>query len=174
MSQSQHVDQVRRSLLGAAAVSIAAGPAAAQTGVQPTANTTFGPLRRVDAGVLNIAYAELGPAGGPPIILLHGWPYDIHSYAEVAPLLAARGYRVIVPHLRGFGATRFLSDDAIRNGQQSALGLDVIALMDALKIERAVLGGFDWGARTVDIVAALLPGERIGRVAVPEGTSCPA
>ena len=157
MSPSRHVDQVRRSLLGAAVVSIAAGPAVAQAGVNPTPSTTFGSLKQVNAGVLSIAYAEVGPAGGPPIILLHGWPYDIHSYAEVAPLLAARGYRVIVPHLRGFGATRFLSVDAVRNGQQAALGADVIALMDALKIERAVIGGFDWGARTADIVAALWP-----------------
>ena len=120
-------------------------------------NTSFGTVKQVDAGVLNVGYAEAGPAGGPPVILLHGWPYDIHSYADVAPLLASKGYRVIVPYLRGFGTTRFLSNETLRNGQQSALALDVIALMDALKVEKAIIGGFDWGARTANIVAALRP-----------------
>jgi pimeloyl-ACP methyl ester carboxylesterase len=118
---------------------------------------SFGPLNEVDAGLLSVGYAEAGPAGGPSVILLHGWPYDIHSYLDVAPLLAAEGYRVIIPYLRGYGTTRFLSDDTFRNGQQSALAVDTIALMDALGIERAVLAGFDWGARVADIVAALWP-----------------
>ena len=161
----------RRGLLGAAALAAATlefalgGPARGQAKPSPVrdvpgkggAAASFGPLKQIDAGVLSIAYAELGPADGPVVLLLHGWPYDIHTYAEAAPLLAARGYRVIVPYLRGYGATRFLSDKALRNGQQAALGLDVIALMDALKIQSAVLGGCDWGARTVDIVAALWP-----------------
>ena len=117
----------------------------------------FGPLKQLDAGVLNVGYAEAGPPAGPAVILLHGWPYDIHSFVEVAPLLAAEGYRVIVPHLRGYGTTRFLASDAVRNGQPAALASDVIAIMDALQIRRAVLAGFDWGARTADIVAALWP-----------------
>jgi pimeloyl-ACP methyl ester carboxylesterase len=121
------------------------------------AANTFGPLHQIDAGLLNVGYAEAGPAGGPAVILLHGWPYDIHSYVDVAPLLAVAGYRVIVPFLRGYGTTRFLSEQTFRNGQQSVIAVDTIALMDALEIEQAVLGGFDWGARAVDIVAALWP-----------------
>ncbi|HEY2897617.1 MAG TPA: alpha/beta hydrolase [Gemmatimonadaceae bacterium] len=117
----------------------------------------FREIKQIDAGDLNIGYAEEGPADGPAVILLHGWPYDIHSYVDVAPLLAAQGYRVIVPYLRGFGSTRFRSADTMRNGQQAAVAQDVIALMDALKIRTAVLGGFDWGARTAAIVAALWP-----------------
>lgn len=119
--------------------------------------STFPQLKQVKAGLLNVGYAELGPAHGPVVICLHGWPYDIHSYVDVAPLLAGEGYRVIVPYLRGHGTTRFLSGRTFRNGQQSALALDLLALMDALKIERAVLAGFDWGSRTADIVAALHP-----------------
>ncbi len=119
--------------------------------------TTFGPLRQIDAGLLNVGYAEVGPAGGPVVILLHGWPYDIHSYVDVAPLLATAGFRVIIPYLRGFGKTSFLSSETFRNAQQSAVALDIIALMDALRIDKAVLGGFDWGARTVAIMAALWP-----------------
>ena len=130
---------------------------AAATTIKPGANTSFGSLKQIGAGVLNIGYAEAGPADGPAVILLHGWPYDIHSYVDVAPLLAATGYRVIVPYLRGYGTTRFLSDETIRNGQQSVIAVDVIALMDALKIEKAIIGGCDWGARTVNIVAALWP-----------------
>jgi len=126
--------------------------------IKPGTNTSFGPLKQIDAGVLNVGYAEAGPTDGPAVILLHGWPYDIHSYVDVAPLLASAGYRVIVPYLRGYGTTRFLSSETFRNGQQSAVALDTIALMDALKIKKAVLGGFDWGARTADIVAALWPG----------------
>ena len=125
-----------------------------------------GPLRQVEAGLLNVGYAEAGPGDGRPVVLLHGWPYDIHSYVEVAPLLAAAGYRVVVPYLRGFGTTRFRSDDTVRNGEQAALALDVIALLDALGIERAVLAGFDWGARTADIVAALWPQRCTGLVSV--------
>lgn len=119
--------------------------------------TTFGPLRQIDAGDLNIGYVDIGPRDGPTVILLHGWPYDIHSYADVTPLLAANGMRVIVPYLRGFGTTRFQSSSVLRNGQQAALALDVIALMDALKLRQAVLGGFDWGARAANCVAALRP-----------------
>jgi len=132
----------------------------------PGTSTSFGPLKQVDAGVLNVGYAEAGPADGPVVVLLHGWPYDIHSYVEVVPLLAAAGYRAIVPYLRGFGTTRFLSDATFRNGEQAALAVDVIALMDALEIERAILAGFDWGARTADIVAALWPERCTGLVSV--------
>ena len=120
-------------------------------------NTSFGPLKQVDAGVLNVAYAEAGPSDGPAVLLLHGWPYDIHSYAEVTPLLASRGYRVIVPYVRGYGSTHFLSSEAPRNGQQAALAYDAISLLDALQIERAIVAGFDWGARTANIMAALWP-----------------
>jgi pimeloyl-ACP methyl ester carboxylesterase len=120
-------------------------------------NASFDSLKQIEAGVLSIGYAEAGPANGRPVILLHGWPYDIHSFVEVAPLLASAGYRVIVPHLRGYGTTRFLSDGTFRNGQPAAVAIDLIALMDALEIQTAILGGFDWGARTADIVAALWP-----------------
>jgi pimeloyl-ACP methyl ester carboxylesterase len=120
-------------------------------------NTSFGALKQIEAGLLNVGYAEVGPAYGQPVLLLHGWPYDIHSYADVAPLLASAGYRVIVPFLRGYGTTRFLSSETFRNGQQSALALDMIALMDAVKIEKAILAGCDWGARTACILAALWP-----------------
>jgi pimeloyl-ACP methyl ester carboxylesterase len=120
-------------------------------------NTSFGSLKQIDAGVLNVGYAEAGPANGRPVILLHGWPYDIHSYVDVAPLLASAGYRVIVPYLRGYGMTRFLSSKTFRNGQQSAIAIDIIALMDALKLERPILAGYDWGARTANIIAALWP-----------------
>lgn len=121
------------------------------------ATDAFPALKHVDAGALNVGYAEAGPRDGPAVILLHGWPYDIHSYADVTPMLASAGYRVIVPHIRGYGTTRFRSDDAFRNGQQSALGSDAVALMDALAIDRAIVAGFDWGARTANIVAALWP-----------------
>ena len=117
----------------------------------------FGPLKQIDAGLLNIGYAEAGPATAAPVLLLHGWPYDIHSFVDVAPLLAAAGFRVIAPHLRGHGTTRFLSSATIRNAQQSVVALDIVALMDALKIERAILAGYDWGARTANIIAALWP-----------------
>src|SRR5450631_4126473 len=121
------------------------------------AHTSFASLKQIDAGLLNIGYAEAGPADGQAVVLLHGWPYDIHSYVDVAPLLASHGYRVIVPYLRGYGSTRFLSSETFRNGQQSVVALDVIALMDALKIQKAIVGGFDWGSRTADIMAALYP-----------------
>ncbi len=117
----------------------------------------FGALRLIHAGVLNVGYAEVGPTDRPAVILLHGWPYDIHSYGDVAPLLAKAGFHVIVPYLRGYGSTRFLSGDTFRNGQQSALALDTIALMDALMIETAIVAGFDWGARTANVIAALWP-----------------
>ena len=120
-------------------------------------NTSFGPIKQIDSGLLNVGYPESGPANGPPVILLHGWPYDIYSFVDVAPLLAARGYRVIVPYLRGYGSTRFLSSQTFRNGQPAAIASDIIAMMDVLKIEKAVLAGFDWGARTANIVAALWP-----------------
>jgi len=117
----------------------------------------FGPIKQINTGLLNVGYVDEGPTNGPVVILLHGWPYDIHSYAEVAPLLVAAGYRVIIPYLRGFGSTRFLSDKTFRNGQQSALALDVIDLMDSLFIKKPIIGGFDWGARTANIIAALWP-----------------
>lgn len=145
--------------VGAAQLGVTAGAAAAPTGF-PT------PLRRLAAGVLEVAYAEAGPPDGPVVILLHGWPYDIHSYVEVSAQLAAAGWRVIVPYLRGYGETRFLSEATARNAQQSVFAFDVIALMDALAIRRAVLGGFDWGARTADIVAALWPERCLGLVSV--------
>jgi pimeloyl-ACP methyl ester carboxylesterase len=120
-------------------------------------STAFGPFKQIDAGLLSVAYAEVGPADGPAVLLLHGWPYDIHTYAEVAPLLAEEGYRGLIPFLRGYGATRFLSEETFRNGQPSALAVDAVALLDALEIERAIFAGCDWGARTADIVAALWP-----------------
>ena len=127
------------------------------TTMKPRTNPPFGALKQVDAGLLSVGYAEAGPPDGPAVILLHGWPYDIHSYAHVTRLLASAGYRVIVPYLRGYGTTRFLSDATHRNGQQSVLGVDVIAFMDALGIDAAIIGGFDWGARTANVVAALWP-----------------
>jgi pimeloyl-ACP methyl ester carboxylesterase len=127
---------------------------------------SLGDVSQIDAGPLNVGFVDRGPADGPAVVLLHGWPYDIHSYADVVPLLTAAGHRVIVPFLRGFGTTRFLSDETFRNGEQAALALDVIALMDALGIERAVIAGFDWGARSVDIVAALWPQRCTGLVSV--------
>jgi len=168
---SERINRDRRRFLGAAAASIAtaqfalSGVADAQPGPKKTdlprvkagTHTTFGPLKQIDAGVLNVGYAEAGPGDGPAVILLHGWPYDIHSFVDVAPLLASAGYRVIVPYLRGYGTTRFLANETVRNGQPSALAVDVIALLDALKIEKATIAGFDWGARTADIVAALWP-----------------
>jgi len=129
-------------------------------------SASFGPLKQIDAGVLNVGYAEAGPVDGPAVILLHGWPYDIHSFVDVAPLLAAKGHRVIVPYLRGYGTTTFLSSDTVRNAQQSAVALDIIALMDALKIQKAIVGGFDWGARTADVMATLWPERCKGIVSV--------
>ena len=169
---SKKINHQRRRFLGTATMAIAAtqlgrvGSANAQSSKTKPAvlsmmksgtNTSFGSLKQIDAGVLNVGYAEAGPVDGYPVILLHGWPYDIHSYVDVAPLLVSAGYRVIVPYLRGYGATRFLSSKTFRNGQQSAIAVDIIALMDALRIEKAILGGFDLGARTANIIAALWP-----------------
>lgn len=175
---TEAINQPRRYFVGAAAVTAAAaqlgivGSTAAQTtamqlpSVTPGTHTSFGPLKQIDAGVLSVAYAEAGPPDGSPVILLHGWPYDIYSFVDVAPLLASAGYRVIVPYLRGYGATRFLSSDTVRNGQPSAIASDAVAFMDALKIDKAILAGFDWGARTVNIVSALWPERCTGTVSV--------
>lgn len=154
-----------RSLAAAAALAAAsfALPGAAQA-ARPAPG--FASIKQVDAGVLNVGYVDEGPATGPVVILLHGWPYDIHSYVDVVPLLTRAGYRVIVPHLRGYGSTRFLDAHAVRNGEPAALAADVVALMDALKIDRAILAGYDWGARTADIVAALWPQRVKGLVSV--------
>lgn len=169
---SEEIDHHRRRFFGTAAITLAAaqlgvvGAADAQPGkTKPTqlpalkrgTNTSFASLKQVSAGVLNVGYAEGGPGDGPPLLLLHGWPYDIYSYVDVAPLLASAGYRVIVPYLRGYGTTRFLSDTTPRNGQQSVFAVDAIALMDVLKIEKATIAGCDWGARTANILAALWP-----------------
>jgi pimeloyl-ACP methyl ester carboxylesterase len=166
---SEEIKRDRRHFLSTAVMSIAAaelvtsGSARAQAvanpadATKPAARTSFGPLKQVDAGVLSIGYAEAGPANGPSVILLHGWPYDIYSFVDVAPLLASAGYRVLVPFVRGYGTTRFLSADSFRNGQPAAVALDTVAFMDALKIQKATLAGFDWGARTANIVAALWP-----------------
>jgi pimeloyl-ACP methyl ester carboxylesterase len=164
------IDRRRRHFCGTAALTIAAAGLTMMDAVQaqqpdnstlhpvkPGTHTSFATLRQIDAGLLNVGYAEAGPTGGPPIILLHGWPYDIHSFVDVAPVLGASGYRVIVPYLRGYGTTRFLQSGTLRNGQQSVVAVDLINLMDALKIEKATIGGFDWGARTANIVAALWP-----------------
>src|SRR5438270_8024801 len=129
-------------------------------------NTSFGALKQIDAGLLNVGYAEAGKSDGPAVVLLHGWPYDIHSFVDVAPRLAQAGYRVIVPSLRGYGTTRFLSSTTPRNGQQAVVAVDIIALMDALRIEQAILGGFDWGARAADIIAALFLDRCQGLVSV--------
>ena len=154
----------RRHFLSAVAVGIAAmridvtAPALRQTSEGgDSVTSSFGPVKQIDAGVLNVGYVEAGPANGRPVLLLHGWPYDIYSFADVTPILAARGYRVLVPYLRGYGSTRFLSSETFRNGQPSALAADAIAFMDALDIRNAVVAGFDWGARTGDIVAVLWP-----------------
>jgi pimeloyl-ACP methyl ester carboxylesterase len=172
IAMPEEINHHRRRFFGAAAMTIAAGQlgmtgfADAQPNrtrstqlpaIKPGTHTSFASLKQIDAGVLNVGYAEAGPADGPAVMLLHGWPYDIHSYVDVAPLLASAGYRVIVPYLRGYGPTRFLSSETVRNGQPSAVAVDTVALMDALKIEKATLAGFDWGARTANIMAALWP-----------------
>src|SRR6266516_6861183 len=169
---SEEINHDRRRFFGTVAMTMAAaqfgmiGSAVAQSGkanpasvptIKPGTNTSFSSLKQIDAGLLNVGYAEAGPAGGPPVILLHGWPYDIYSFVDVAPLLASAGYRVIVPYVRGYGTTRFLSTETFRNGQPAAVASDVPALMDALRIDKAILAGFDWGARTANIVAALWP-----------------
>jgi pimeloyl-ACP methyl ester carboxylesterase len=162
-----------RRYLVTAALSIATIFSTGRTEAQDTTvmrNRTFAPafhqIKQIRTGTLDIGYAEEGPAGGQPVILLHGWPYDIHSYAEVAAILSAKGYRVLVPYLRGYGSTRFLDPKALRNGQQAALAQDLIDFMDALKIQKAIIGGFDWGARTAGIVAALWPERTIALVSV--------
>src|SRR6201998_194331 len=169
---SYEIDPNRRRFFGAAAVTLAAtqldaiqlaaAQAVATTASKPPAvrrgkNTPSPPLRHIDAGLLNVAYVEAGPTGGPVVFLLHGWPYDVHSFIDVVPLLTGAGYRVIVPYLRGYGPTRFLSSATLRNGEPAALAQDVIDMMDALKVPRAIVAGFDWGGRSADIVAALWP-----------------
>jgi pimeloyl-ACP methyl ester carboxylesterase len=169
---SGELNSDRRHFFGTAAMTIAAaqlgmvavgnaqsgnGKGANLPAIKPGTNTSFASLKKIDAGLLNVTYAEAGPSDGRPVVLLHGWPYDIYSFVDVAPPLASAGYRVIVPYLRGYGPTRFLSDKSIRNGQQSVLAIDIIALMDALNIKTAIIAGFDWGARTADIIAALWP-----------------
>jgi len=158
----EEIDQHRRLFLGAfaAAAALPAAIGSARADTAAGTHTSFAALKQIAAGDLNVGYAEDGPANGPVVLLLHGWPYDIYSYVDVAPLLAAAGCRVIVPFARGYGTTRFLSDTTVRNGQPAALASDVIAFMDALKIEKAVIGGYDWGARSAAIVAALWP-ERV-------------
>src|SRR6202451_445973 len=162
---SDSFDHHRREFLGVLA--LAAGefavtaPANAKTAahtpvVKTGKHTSFAPLKQIDAGLLNVGYAEDGPADGPAVILLHGWPYDIYSFVDATPALAAAGYHVIVPYLRGYGTTSFLSSAAMRNAQQSAVGLDIIALMDALKLQKATIAGFDWGARTADVMEVIL------------------
>jgi len=162
----QEIEPGRRRFLGAAAMTVAAAGFALPDSASAQAGTSlgdtnpakpFGPLKQVDAGVLNVGYAEAGPGNGPAVVLLHGWPYDIHSFLEVAPLLASAGYRVLIPYLRGYGATRFLSSTALRNAQPSALALDTVEFMNVLGIRTALIAGFDWGARTANIIAALWP-----------------
>jgi pimeloyl-ACP methyl ester carboxylesterase len=169
MQTVDETNQDRRRFLGTATMAVAAtqlgmiNPAAAQRteakmpAIKPGTNTSFGPLKQINAGVLNVGYAEAGPADGPVVILMHGWPYDIHSFVDVAPMLAGAGFRVIIPYLRGYGTTRFLSSAAVRNGQPSALAVDLKDFLDALKIEKPILAGFDWGARNANIFAALWP-----------------
>lgn len=164
----------RRKFLGIAGVALGAqlgfGPSVASAFPHPararSGGEGFPPLKTIDAGLLNIAYAEVGQADGPVVVLLHGWPYDIHSFADVTPLLVAQGCRVLIPYSRGFGPTRFRATSSLRNGQPAALAQDLIDFMDALGVERATLAGFDWGARTADIVAAIWPERAAGLVAV--------
>lgn len=175
------IDRPRREFLATATLALAAAQvgklpsAMAQTGqakaaplpaTTPGTHTAFASIRQINAGLLNVGYAELGPVDGPAVVMLHGWPYDIHAFVDAAPLVASRGYRVIVPYLRGYGSTTFLSKGTSRNGQPAAVALDIIALMDALRIQKPILAGFDWGARTVDIIAALWPERCSGLVAV--------
>ncbi|RDK07208.1 alpha/beta fold hydrolase [Cupriavidus lacunae] len=178
---TREIDRPRRDFLGAAALALAAaqvgtlrsamaqpGPAKAAPlpATTPGTHKAFASIKQIKAGLLNIGYAEVGPANGPPVLMLHGWPYDIHAFVDAAPQVASRGYRVIVPYLRGYGSTTFLSNDSLRNGQPAAVAQDIVALMDALRIQKTVLAGFDWGARTVDIIAALWPERCNGLVAV--------
>ena len=165
---SNQINHQRRRFFGMTAMTLAAVQLGAASAAQPQSapglaavraggNTAFAARKQVDAGLLNVGYAEAGPQNGPVVMLLHGWPYDIYSFVDVAPLLASAGYRVIAPYLRGYGSTRFLSSDTPRNGQQAAFAADIIALMDALDIEKAIVAGYDWGARTANIMAALWP-----------------
>ena len=157
----------RRYFLENAAFSLGiTGFAMAGMSFSKNSSATFSTVKQINAGVLNVGYVDEGPPNGPPVLLLHGWPYDIYSFAEVTPILTAAGYRVIIPYLRGYGSTTFLSADTPRNGQQSALAVDMIALMDALHINKAIVAGFDWGARTADIMAALWPQRVKGLVSV--------
>src|ERR1700754_777569 len=168
----EKIDRDRRGFLGTAVATLAAaqfmlsGSVQSQPGkaklaamrpIKPGTNTSFAPIKQIDAGLLNVGYAEAGPADGAPVLLLHGWPYDIYSFVDVAPMLAQAGYHVIIPYLRGYGPTRFLAGETMRNGEPAALAVDIIALMDALKIEKATIAGFDWGGRTANIIAALWP-----------------
>lgn len=171
----QIIDQHRRKFFGVAAGTVAVGLgvldlARAETEAprSSASNASFGAIKQIDAGVLNVGYAEAGPANGPVAILLHGWPYDIHAFVDVAPILAKAGYRVIIPYLRGYGTTHFLASETPRNGEPAAMAVDIIALMDALNIKKAVIAGFDWGARTADIIAALWP-ERCGALVSVSG-----
>jgi pimeloyl-ACP methyl ester carboxylesterase len=178
INMREAIDHDRRRFFSAAALTFTAaelgviGAARAEPNpatppvIKARTNTSFGPLKQIDAGVLNVGYVELGPPSGSPVFLLHGWPYDIHDYVEVAPILAAHGYRVIVPHLRGHGSTSFLDTATSRSGQQAAIGVDVVALMDALKIPTAVLAGYDWGGGAACVVAALWPERCTGLVSV--------
>jgi pimeloyl-ACP methyl ester carboxylesterase len=174
-------DSTRRRFLGTAAMTAAfaqfgvstltqaqaaKGSATTVPPIKPGTNTSFASLKQVNAGTLDVGYVEAGPADGSPVVLLHGWPYDIYSFVDVTPVLAAAGYRVIVPYVRGYGSTRFLSSETPRNGQQGVVAVDVVNLMDALKIQKALLGGFDWGARSANIVAALWPERCKGLVSV--------
>src|SRR5712671_5040068 len=166
-TELEGINRHRRRFIGSTAMTIVAGQfgmigsANAQSRkinpIKPGTNTSFASLKQIDAGLLNVGYAEAGPANGNPVILLHGWPYDIYSFVDVAALLASKGYRVLVPYLRGYGTTRFLSSATFRNGQPSAVAVDIVAFMDALRIDKATLAGFDWGARTANIIAALWP-----------------
>jgi pimeloyl-ACP methyl ester carboxylesterase len=151
------IDHDRRRFLGTALGTLVVADLGMMGSVSAQQNTSFGQLRQIDAGDLSVQYVEAGPTGGTPVVLLHGWPYDIYSFIDVVPLLAAAGYRVIAPFLRGYGGTRFRSEQTPRNGQQAVVAVDAVALMDALKIPTAILAGFDWGARTANIVAALWP-----------------
>jgi pimeloyl-ACP methyl ester carboxylesterase len=180
MNSNDECNHPRRCFLGNAALTMTAaqlgmiGSAVSQSingktklpPIKTGTSTSFKPLKQINAGPLNVGYAEDGPSDGPAVVLLHGWPYDIHSYVDVAPLLASKGYRVIVPYLRGYGTTRFLASDTFRNGQQSVVALDIIALMDTLKIQKPIIAGFDWGARTADIIAVLWPDRCKGLVSV--------
>src|SRR6267143_419954 len=142
---SELINLDRRTFLANGVVGVAAAQLGASSLALANPAEAKLPLKQIDAGLLNVGYAEAGPADGPPVVLLHGWPYDVHSYVDVAPLLASKGYRVVVPYLRGYGTTRFLANDTFRNGQQSAVAIDIVALMDALKIQKTIVAGFDWG-----------------------------